>query len=123
MPSRHVHLADPMDLRPTLRAPHEEHPQIESFRARLLATVRHAIAWHPELTHASISAQGPDGATYTAFAKKEGKGEVSAWIRDGGVVEPEQYERDRTVVAQEEIGERRAPRAKKVDPRIFGREP
>lgn len=93
-------------------------PELPKFLTRLEAMVRQAIAWNPEASHASVSATGPDQRAYTAYAKREGPGDLSTWIRPGGTVEPLEHERDRYVVAQEKMRPR-PMRPPKTDPRIW----
>jgi hypothetical protein len=102
--------------------PARERAGMEEFRARLEAAARRLVAWHPESTHGSITMLGPDGRQYTAYAKDEGPGYMSVWIREGGGVEPDTSERDRLVVAMEEVEAQRGKRKrqqKEPDPRIW----
>lgn len=105
------------------RHPSEYTPD-EHFRRRLEEAARQVVAWFPESTHGSITMTGPDGRQYTAYAKDEGRGYLSVWIRPGGAVEPELAERDRLVLALERIEEeqgKRKRRPKEPDPRIWNR--
>lgn len=97
---------------------------MEAFRKRLLSGARKSLASYPEMQFASITGIGPDGRVYTAYAKRE-VDDLSAWIRDGGGLEPEEHERDRRVVTEEKTAaaKGRKKRVPKVDPRIFGQEP
>jgi hypothetical protein len=108
------------DLR-TSAVPPAEDPAA-AFRARLLDAARQSLAWHSELSHASVSGRDPDGRMLAAYAKREGPGYVSAWIREGGETEPEQHERDPGYVVLERIELARAKVVRKKrepDPRVW----
>lgn len=97
----------------------------DEFRARLIAEVRHILAWLPEMSHASVSRIDAEGRTWTAYGRREGPADTSAWIREGGGEPGEDHERLDHVVAHEryvrEAAERkRARRKREPDPRIWG---
>lgn len=76
--------------------------------------VRQVIAWYPEeVTHACITLQHPDGRTMTAYAKHEGPGYVSDWIREEPGVEPQEGERDPLTAAW--LERTRAARERKAE--------
>ena len=86
----------------------------ERWRRELEMKARELLAWYPDLTHASCTAISWDGRVMTAYAKREGPGDITAWLREEVGVEPERYERDPVIVAREKwetkAKERKRPR-------------
>lgn len=87
----------------------------EEFRHFLRSEVRGILAWRPEaLRYASVTGVHPEtGLLYTAYAKYEGPGDISVWIREGAGVEPAQEACSRTVVAAERIAQEEAARKRR----------
>jgi hypothetical protein len=68
-------------------------PAEQRWRDELLRKVREVLALSPDLSHASITTATPALQVVTAYAKREGPGNISAWIRETGGVEPAATER------------------------------
>lgn len=64
------------------RHPHEESEQ-EQFLRWLEFSVRGNLAWHPQASHATLTATGPDGKVYTAWSRKVGKGDAESGVGEG----------------------------------------
>lgn len=103
-----ITILDPMSeaIHPSVLRQVELTPD-EVFRARLEAAVRDVLSWYPaEATHASVTGVHPEtGRTVTAFGKREGRADLSVWIRETAPVEPEEHERSRYVRGIERASE------------------
>ena len=72
---------------------HDRRSPEERWRDDLLLRVREILAWYPSLTHASITTVDASGARVTAYARREGPGYVSSWLRRVDGLDPDESER------------------------------